>query len=606
VTRFIKKAVFLPGLLVMAGVQAAYFDDVGYTQLSAELGGMIPDGTGVAVAMVEGPELIDDKGTPEDPDDDDLAYAPDPSIFRFTGKTLVEQSGDWGFYSSHAKGVGVQFFGNDLSAAPGVGISPSPPVLVYWADDWLLGAVLKSGQSAEPLDLPSRVTNHSWVGAFPMDAQNLQILQRVDWLVARDESIQVVGLKSNSALLGSGLNVIAVTNYVHKTTSGSAPVAGDPVYAVGNTRPDLVAPGSHISTATPRVASVAAMMIDAAHLDDSLSNGSTTNRNGDLIYNAERSEVIKAALMAGASRTTGNTTDEDITDYRVNGLDQTDNGLDRRYGAGQLNAYYSYQIVAAGEQDSDQDDGRSGNGEVGVYGFDYDPAFGGRGNANGDASYFFSTGADTVEVTAALVWNVEIDPGPTLGFDRAATRYDLDLSLYAVVDPQNQGTWIPVQSSVSPSQNTENIWAELLPQTDYVLRVTTGVGQAAFNWDYGLAWQIKVVASAPDDDNDGIPNASDNCVAAANGTLIPDAGGNSQRDSDADGYGDICDADFNGNGLVDSNDASQLFGAFGTNLNDPGYLPEIDMNGNTTIDSNDASVLFSSFGLAPGPSGLTQ
>ncbi len=29
----------------------------------------------------------------------------------------------------------------------------------------------------------------------------------------------------------------------------------------------------------------------------------TTNRNGDIIYNAERSEVVKAALMAGASRT---------------------------------------------------------------------------------------------------------------------------------------------------------------------------------------------------------------------------------------------------------------------------------------------------------------
>jgi hypothetical protein len=86
--------------------------------------------------------------------------------------------------------------------------------------------------------------------------------------------------------------------------------------------------------------------------------------------------------------------------------------------------------------------------------------------------------------------------------------------------------------------------------------------------------------------------------------LIPDAGGNSQRDSDADGYGNVCDADFNGNGVVDSNDAAVLFGAFGAALNDPGYSPEIDLNGNEVIDSNDASVLFSSFGFAPGPSGI--
>ena len=68
---------------------------------------------------------------------------------------------------------------------------------------------------------------------------------------------------------------------------------------------------------------------------------STTNRNGNTIYNAERSEVVKAALMAGASRSA-------ISGYTAN----TDNGLNNVYGAGQLNIYNSYHIIAAGEQNS--------------------------------------------------------------------------------------------------------------------------------------------------------------------------------------------------------------------------------------------------------------
>jgi hypothetical protein len=113
------------------------------------------------------------------------------------------------------------------------------------------------------------------------------------------------------------------------------------------------------------------------------------------------------------------------------------------------------------------------------------------------------------------------------------------------------------------------------------------------------------VRQAADDDNDGVPNDSDNCVAAANGTLIPDAGSHSQLDTDSDGYGNSCDADFNNNGVVDSNDASRIFGAFGKQEGvDLDFNSLHDINGNGVIDSNDASVLFGSFGQPPGPSGL--
>jgi hypothetical protein len=107
-----------------------------------------------------------------------------------------------------------------------------------------------------------------------------------------------------------------------------------------------------------------------------------------------------------------------------------------------------------------------------------------------------------------------------------------------------------------------------------------------------------------DSDDDGVPDVADNCRLVANGTLIPDSGGNSQSDADSDGYGDICDADFNNNGVVDSNDASLLFNQFGNDSLDESFNPAVDMNGNGAIDSNDASRLFSAFGNPPGPSGI--
>ena len=97
--------------------------------------------------------------------------------------------------------------------------------------------------------------------------------------------------------------------------------------------------------ATPVVASAAALLVDLGHSNPGLSKdpvvNSTTNRNGDTVYNAERSEVVKAALMAGADRTATQL----ATTYTVN----TANGLNSKYGAGQLDIYNSYYIIAAGQ-----------------------------------------------------------------------------------------------------------------------------------------------------------------------------------------------------------------------------------------------------------------
>ena len=101
-----------------------------------------------------------------------------------------------------------------------------------------------------------------------------------------------------------------------------------------------------------------------------------------------------------------------------------------------------------------------------------------------------------------------------------------------------------------------------------------------------------------DDDNDGIANDQDNCIDEPNGPMSPDAGGFSQRDTDGDGFGNVCDADFNNNGVVDPADFSTLKARFGQT-----GFPDQDLNGNGIVDPADFSRLKAGFGKPPGPGG---
>ncbi|MEZ5565193.1 MAG: hypothetical protein R3F24_06580 [Gammaproteobacteria bacterium] len=107
---------------------------------------------------------------------------------------------------------------------------------------------------------------------------------------------------------------------------------------------------------------------------------------------------------------------------------------------------------------------------------------------------------------------------------------------------------------------------------------------------YGPMTRIASLSSAVDTDGDGIADPADNCTLVANAN---------QRDTNGDGYGNICDADFNGNGIVDSQDGALLKSRFGS-----GTFPDQDLNGNGLVDSQDGAILKARFGQPPGPSGL--
>ncbi|MCB1597044.1 MAG: hypothetical protein KDI87_04975, partial [Gammaproteobacteria bacterium] len=239
-----------------------------------------------------------------------------------------------------------------------------------------------------------------------------------------------------------------------------------------------------------------------------------------------------------------------------------------------------------GEQASTEDGNAAGS--VSGRGFDYDPAFGGASGSNSAGTYPLPIDVKPRLLTAALVWNLDINGGTATNFNPAATLRDLNLE---VIDLAVAGSPV-ISASQSTIENTENIWMVVPAGAHYALRVTR-VG--SFKWDYGLAWQLLA-----DTDADGAYDEQDNCIDVANGPLLPDVGGNSQRDTDGDGYGNICDGDLdNSGGIVNFADLAAFKVMFGTpNANG-------DLNGSGGIvNFADLAGFKALFGKPPGPSGI--
>lgn len=94
--------------------------------------------------------------------------------------------------------------------------------------------------------------------------------------------------------------------------------------------------------------------------------------------------------------------------------------------------------------------------------------------------------------------------------------------------------------------------------------------------------------AAVDSDNDGIPDIDDNCIEIEN---------NNQRDSNADGFGNVCDADLDNNNIVGVSDLGLFKAAFGTTSADA------DFDGNGIVSVADIAIFKTLFGKAPGPAG---
>ena len=135
----------------------------------------------------------------------------------------------------------------------------------------------------------------------------------------------------------------------------------------------------------------------------------------------------------------------------------------------------------------------------------------------------------------------------------------------------------------------------------------------------GLALLVaggSLAGTGVDSDGDGVADSVDNCTAMPNSSATP---GHlmSQQDTDKDGFGNRCDADFNNNGVVNGQDTAlynECLGAVG-NAGGAGAAKglatasgvsceNMDLNDNGVVNGQD-SALFNQLKQAekPGPSG---
>jgi hypothetical protein len=108
-------------------------------------------------------------------------------------------------------------------------------------------------------------------------------------------------------------------------------------------------------------------------------------------------------------------------------------------------------------------------------------------------------------------------------------------------------------------------------------------------WNVARMWRLKVFfLSEPCTDC-----SIDNCLDASN---------LGQDDTDRDDCGNLCDADYDNNGIVGFPDFGQFVGAFGTNDEEKCHNEPIP---GCTVGFADFGFFVSAFGSPPGPSGTT-
>ncbi len=95
--------------------------------------------------------------------------------------------------------------------------------------------------------------------------------------------------------------------------------------------------------------------------------------------------------------------------------------------------------------------------------------------------------------------------------------------------------------------------------------------------------------SPPDFDGDSVRNFMDNCTQDAN---------TDQRDTNGDGFGNLCDADLSNDGITNAVDLGLLRLRFFT------ADPDADLNGDGVVNVQDLGIMRLRFFTQPGPSGI--
>lgn len=315
-----------------------------------------------------------------------------------------------------------------------------------------------------------RIHTHSWIDiSLNGDVATTEGIRRYDLAIRRDNIIAVGGVNNGvnaiPAQTAGAYNGIAVGRTDGSSSVGPTTFTEAGGGGAGRSKPDIVAPLSATSWATPAVAGAAALLVNTA---DALTGSGVA-------FRASRSETIKATLLSGATTT------------EFTGLAQpwtrTNNGsyvepLDRRFGAGELNIDRSHRILSAGEQNGTDlfSDARIG--------WDHETLTG----VGATRTYFIdaptATEATDIDLTATVTWLRRIEQSGST-FTPSLSR--IELRLYTSNEDGSLLTL--VDSSVSPVDNVQHFLADLTPGQRYAIQVSlASLPTGQLSDDYAVAW----------------------------------------------------------------------------------------------------------------------
>ena len=422
---------------VSATAQTATQQEIGYVDLVALIGSGLEDGSGVTSAQVEA-------GT---------NYLANVNDSQLNNTVFFNASGTSTNISGHATMVGQRMYGSS-SMTTGLGKAANP-ISAFSASDFLFTQTNAATTGGDPEPFNFDVSNHSYIlyqsDAMFSDANTINLLQRLDFMVDHNESTMCVGLNNGSLqplpeFLTFMYNSISVgrTDAAHSSGITS-------VYGAGRTKPDIVAPDTATSFSSPLVCSAAAILHEA---------GAGTD--------ATKTETIRALLLSGATK-------EEFANWDRT----TTRPLDEIFGAGELNIFNSYMSLQGGEFNGSTNSPNAGS--VGMNGWDYESQI-----AAGDAMFYrfdVAQGTEVDQLSIVLAWNMElIDQAPSPNvFNPSQNLGNLDLEFY---DSSGSLLGSLIDESKSTVDNVEHIYLLNLPAGTYHLRVSSDTSR-----DFGLAWR---------------------------------------------------------------------------------------------------------------------
>lgn len=420
---------------------------IGWINAKDRLQADMPMGRGIAVGQVEG--------------NLQTGYLANTQHRDLPGTGFIPESGK-SKLNGHATNVATYIAGPQ-SAGQGV-----RSVHAWTVNDWITSGYLNTGTTENPkADHPARVFNHSWIA--PKSSSAPIVLRRVDYQIDTQDVLVVAGVNNELGeipdLLASAYNTISVGSTMGKHSDALTTTEGE-----GRSKPEIVAPGNLTSWSTGVVTGVCAALLEYADRiveeDDQGSN-----------KNAAKSEVIKAALFAGAQRNN-------------NWAPQEGESLDRMFGVGVVDIDRALVILDGGHIEPDKPTKQR-------YGWSFatiDPAR--------LKTYTFTIDQPQGESGIALVWHRRVLGGKVNLINEATgdsreiwnpTAFVPNLNL-GLIKIDADGNETLIAKSASEVDNLELIHLPQLDPGQYALRIVRAPDDTKMAWDYAIAWRIEAKA----------------------------------------------------------------------------------------------------------------